>query len=332
MKTLIYALIMMIFVITGCTSKENAATGNSTEALAAETTAASDQPSFTQGLAKTINPGLLQCKGGRVSALGEIKSDDGKTWIVPSNVSTKLVDASDMSNGCNNVNSRSIADVNLDKVPLTVIDADGVEITAYIFADNYFELYVNGKAVAKDPVPFTPFNSSVVRFKAKYPITYAIKVVDWEENLGLGSEDNKGNKYHPGDAGIVISFSDGTVTDESWKAQNYYIAPLANKSDLVIAEIAGKVVRSTPTASNEPKCEAQCYAAHFAVPENWFAVQFDDSTWPAATTYEERTVGVDNKSEYTNFASEFRKGKFIWTNNLNLDNEILLRHTVEQAR
>ncbi|CAK4834060.1 unnamed protein product [Aphanomyces euteiches] len=299
----------------------------------ASTTAAavSDQPSFTQGLATTINPGLLQCKGGRVSALGEIKSDDGKTWIVPSDVNTKLADASDMSNGCNNVHAQSIADVNLDKVPLTVIDADGVEITAYIFADNYFELYVNGKAVAKDPVPFTPFNSSVVRFKAKYPITYAVKVVDWEENLGLGSEDNKGNKYHPGDAGIVISFSDGTVTDESWKAQNYYIAPLASKSDLVVEKKAGKMVRSTPNASNEPKCETKCYAAHFAIPMNWFAVSFDDSTWPAATTYEERTVGVDNKSEYTHFASEFRKGKFIWTNNLNLDNEILLRHTVEQA-
>jgi hypothetical protein len=76
-----------------------------------------------------------------------------------------------MSNGCNNVNSRSIADVDLATVPLTEIDPDGVIITVYIFADNYFELYVNGKAVAKDPVPFTPFNSSVVRFKAKYPMT-----------------------------------------------------------------------------------------------------------------------------------------------------------------
>jgi hypothetical protein len=52
--------------------------------------------------------------------------------------------ASDMSNGCNNVNSRSIADLDLAKVPLTEIDPDGVISTAYIFGDNYFELYVNG--------------------------------------------------------------------------------------------------------------------------------------------------------------------------------------------
>jgi hypothetical protein len=326
MKTLIYGLLMAILVITGCGNKEEAAASTATS----EQTSTSEQASFTQGIAKTTNSSLYECKGGRVTALGEIKSDDGKTWIVPSDVNTKLVNASDIANGCNHVNFKSISDVDLDKVPVIKIDPDGVVITGYIFADNYFELYVNGKAVAKDAVPFTPFNSHVVRFKAKYPMTYAIKAVDWEENLGLGSEDNKGNAYHPGDAGIVISFSDGTVTDESWKAQSFYIAPLAKKSDLVIEETAGKTVHSTVNASTEPSCEAQCYAAHFAVPQNWFDVKLDDSNWLAAATFAENVVGVDNKSEYTNFASEFRKGKFIWTSNLILDNEVILRHVVEK--
>jgi len=353
MKALIYGLLMAIFVITGCGNKEEASQSNtksetsqtSTTSEASQTTAAentsstasttatsSTLASFSQGLAKTTNPSLFECKGGRVTALGEIKSDDGKTWIVPSDVNTKLADATDIANGCNHVNLNSISDVDLDKVPVIEIDPDGVVITGYIFADNYFELYVNGKAVAKDAVPFTPFNSHVVRFKASYPMTYAIKVVDWEENLGLGTEENKGSSYHPGDAGIVMSFSDGTVTDESWKAQSFYIAPLAKKSDLVVEEVAGKTVHSTANASTEPSCDDQCYAAHFAVPQNWFDVKLDDSTWPAAATFAEKEVGVDNKSEYTNFASEFRKAKFVWTSNLILDNEVILRHVVEKAK
>ena len=42
------------------------------------------------------------------------------------------------------------------------VDADGEEVTGYIVADNYFELYVNGKLIALDPVPYTPMNSVIV--------------------------------------------------------------------------------------------------------------------------------------------------------------------------
>ncbi|MBF4391740.1 hypothetical protein EAY32_28175, partial [Vibrio anguillarum] len=78
---------------------------------------------------------------------------------------------------------------------------NGEEITGYIFADNYFELYINGQLVAVDTVPFTPFNSSIVKFKVNKPYTIAVKVIDWEENLGLGTEDNRGKAFHPGDGG-----------------------------------------------------------------------------------------------------------------------------------
>lgn len=61
----------------------------------------------------------------------------------------------------------------------------GEEFVAFLFADNYFELYVNGELLAIDPVPFTPFNSNVIRFTADRPATIAVMMVDWEENLGL---------------------------------------------------------------------------------------------------------------------------------------------------
>ncbi len=284
--------------------------------------------SFTQGSATVINPGILDCKGGRVSALGEIASDDGEKWIVPSNVNLSLSDASDLSNRCTGVEFASVADVDLDSIPIVEIDPDGVVITGYIYADNYFELYVNGKAVAKDPVPFTPFNASIVRFKAKYPMTYAVKAVDWEENLGLGTEDNRGNKYHYGDAGFVGVFSDGTVTDESWKAQTYYIAPLMSRDEVTIVNENGQETRTSPDYSEPPSCNSDCYAAHFGVPVDWYGVNFDDSAWPIARVYSASAAGVDNKREYTNYAEEFGKGELIWTSNLNLDNEVLLRRTV----
>jgi hypothetical protein len=63
--------------------------------------------------------------------------------------------------------------VNIDSVPIFEIDHDGEVILGFIFADNYFELCVNGQLVGVDSVPFTPFNSSVVRFRVKRPITYA---------------------------------------------------------------------------------------------------------------------------------------------------------------
>jgi len=55
--------------------------------------------------------------------------------------------------------------------------------------------------------------------KGEITYTIAVKVIDWEENLGLGSENNRGKKFHPGDGGFIASFSDGTVTNDKWKAQ-----------------------------------------------------------------------------------------------------------------
>ena len=87
-------------------------------------------------------------------------------------------------------------------MPIVEIDPDGEVITGYIVADNYFKLYVHGKLIGVDPIPFTP------RFKAKPPYTYALKAVDWEERLGLGMETNQGNHWHAGDGGLIARFSD----------------------------------------------------------------------------------------------------------------------------
>lgn len=300
------------------------------------TTAIAEQPSFSTGVAKQTNAGLKDCGGrSRTSAVGEIKSEDGKVWTVPAKTHFQTaVKATDLYNGCGGVKLDSIKDLELSKVP--VIDAGGdEEFTAYIFPDNYFELYINGILIAIDPVPFTPFNSNVVTFKADRPFTIAVKMVDWEETLGLGLESNRGTHFHAGDGGLVAHFQDASgktvaLTDNSWKAQSFYTAPIVNRKCLVVD---GPIRDSSACDKQSVVSFETTSAAHWAIPQNWMKADFDDSQWPAASTFTNETVGVDNKRSYTNFTNIFdtegADADFIWSSNLVLDNLVLLRKTVK---
>jgi len=303
------------------------------------TTVIANQPSFSKGMATQINPGLIDCgKRSRVSALGKITSEDGKSWTVPSETSfTTATKAIDLYNDCGGNKLNTLAELDLSKVP--VVDAGGDEVfTAYIFPDNYFELYINGVLIAVDSVPFTPFNSSVVRFKAGRSFTIAVKMVDWEETLGLGMESNRGTQFHAGDGGFVAHFQDAqgktvAITDSSWKAQTFYTAPIVDRACLVIKDEirdSSACMQQTVTSADNTS------AVHWAIPENWIKADFDDSAWPNATTFTNDTVGVDNKRSYTNFTDTFDSqnadAEFIWSSNLVLDNLVLLRKTVNGSK
>lgn len=283
----------------------------------------------TQGRASKLLDNLLPTtvKGSRVSAVGSIQSADGRAWTVPAaTLFQTAAKAADLYNEVTGVTPPNIGAVNLEAVPIVEVDPGGELVTGYLFADNYFELYVNGKLVAVDPVPYTPFNSAVVRFRARRPISYAVRLVDWEENLGLGMELNGGNAYHPGDGGFMASFSDGTVTDGRWQAQSFYIAPLDDPA-LVVERADGG--HDSSAASLSPTRREDAYALHYPLPEDWSDPAYDACPWPAASTYSEAAVGVDNKPAYTNFPAQFSRSgaQFIWSSNLVLDNEVIVRYT-----
>jgi len=292
--------------------------------------------SVTQGRAKTVIDNLFRCtvkvSNHRISAVGTITATDGKVWTVPAETAYQTgAKGADLFNECNKVIPKSTREVSDANVPIVEIDRDGEVVTGYIVADNYFELYVNGKLVAVDAVPFTPFNSSIVKFRVKKPYTYAFKVVDWEEDLGLGTElGTRDGPFYQGDAGLIARFSDGTVTDSSWKVQSFYIAPL--KSPDQVVEKAGIHMtvgtgRIHPGAP-KPGCTDRCYAVHYPLPKNWAAPRFDDSKWPRAFEYTDEDVGVTTLRAYTHFPELFKGARWIWSFNLVHDNVVVARKTV----
>jgi hypothetical protein len=57
------------------------------------------------------------------------------------------------------------------------------------------------------------------------------------------------------------------------------------------------------------------------VPANWFAADFDDSSWAQATEYAESRVGPDG---------DYNAANFIWSDDIDLDNPVIFRTTVQK--
>ncbi len=295
--------------------------------------------SVTQGRADKILTGLYNCAGGRPTNVGQITASDGSKWIVPASVNFRdsiFPFASDLYNSCTGAGYKSSATAlsKLTGIDVIDVDPDGELITGFIFTDNYFELYINGKPVGKDKVPFTPFNSSIVRFRVHQPFTVAMLLVDWEENPGLGSEVNGGSTYHPGDGGMVAVFKNTSgniigITDNTWKAQTFYTSPV---KDLSCPQETENERLSGSCNTSDSNNGAGYYGLHWQKPDLWFDKNFDDSGWPNAYEYINEVVGVNNKPSYTNFLDIFdnttQNARFIWSSNIILDNEVIVRKTI----
>lgn len=258
--------------------------------------------------------------------IGTITSDDGRQWTVPGPVNEEGRMAVDLFNNCTGTGDNPNYAAELETV---VIEADGVEITGFIFADNYFELWVNGQFVARDPIPMTPFNATVVRFRARYPMTYAIMGVDWDTHPGVGMEYAS---WNAGDGGFIAYFSDGNGTGGGWRAETFNVAPLDDPV-CVRTTAAGRDssfcsqgVRPT-CAQNAPET---CKALHFPIPGDWRTSGFDDTGWPAAILWPGNLVTANQA--YTNYTKFFGDAQFIWTRNLRLDNLVLARYTANGPR
>ena len=168
-------------------------------------------------------------------------------------------------------------------------------LRANVYADNWFTLYVNGKLVAVDSIEFIPHNVISVDILPSYPMTIAVMAKD-------NADARTGMEYANtsiGDGGFVLKFGDGTVTSNAWKAKCFSHGP-----------VGGDI--SNPRVANLP------------LPDDWFAVGFDDSGWPRAKEYTEQEI--DPKQPY--YDTDFIGAAFIWSDDLELDNTVIFRHTV----
>ena len=170
-------------------------------------------------------------------------------------------------------------------------------VKANIYADNWFILYINNKLTAIDSIDFIPRNVVSVDLLPEYPMTIAVMAKD-------NADPKTGLEYgdHIGDGGFILKFADGTVTNAKWKAKCFFHGP-----------IGGDV--------KDPKVR------HDPIPDNWWAVDFDDSKWEFATEYTEERVNP--KESF--YKADFKDAKFIWTSDLDLDNPVIFRYRVEKS-
>ncbi|MEP3276251.1 MAG: PEBP family protein [Stappiaceae bacterium] len=201
----------------------------------------------------------------------------------------------------------------------TNLDTKGSQtLVGEVWADNWFQLSVNGKKLITDSVPITTersFNAERFTFKADPPFTFAFEFRDFMENP-TGLEYIGSRRQQMGDGGAIAQFKDAqsgktiAVTDENWRCMVKQHAPV-NKSC---------ARERNPTAGS-----GACAEQKTAVSKSWTSPAFDDSSWPKATSHSAQAVRP--KDGYDAIQWD-RSAKIIWGPDLEQDNIVLCRITV----
>ena len=183
-----------------------------------------------------------------------------------------------------------------NRLPAHIVKPNAADLVKLnVYADNWFKLYINGKLVAVDSIEFMPHNIISVDVLPEYPMTIAVMARDNADAI-------TGKEYEHsqiGDGGFILKLGDDVVSNSSWKAKCFFFGPMEGEDPVV---------------------------KHVPIPENWFAIDFDDSGWEAATEYEEATVRPPQP--FREF--DFEGARFIWTGDLDLHNTVIFRATIEK--
>lgn len=184
-----------------------------------------------------------------------------------------------------------------------------------VWADNWMAVYIDGQLIGEDSVPITTersFNAESFTFSATPPFTVAIEAKDFKETdsgieyIGLPNQQI-------GDGGIIAQITDLTTgdviaaTDATWSTLVVHQAPL------------------NPDCERDPDPDATCGFLILETPADWTAPDFDDSDWTAATEW--TAADVDPKDGY-NDISWVPIARLIWGTDLEIDNTVLLRTTI----
>lgn len=197
--------------------------------------------------------------------------------------------------------------------------AEPLTLTADIWADNWFQMSVNGTAVIEDSVPITTersFNAETLTFSAELPLVVAFKAMDFKES-DTGLEYIGTSRQQMGDGGLIAQFRD-TVTGET----------VAVTSDAVRCLVVHTVPAdpSCETSSNPVAGEGACAFEAAEEPAGWTLPDFDASGWPAATIHTSQSVHPKGGYDAITWDSD---AAFVWGPDLERDNTVLCRMRIE---
>lgn len=190
--------------------------------------------------------------------------------------------------------------------------------SADVWADNWFEMRIDGTQVAEDSVPITTersFNSESFEFEAKRPFVIGLVAKDFKEN-DTGLEYIGTRRQQMGDGGVIVQIKSAagdtiSVSNADWQCLPIHTAPLDKSCEGEANPVAGK---------------GACTFEAMEEPGGWDLADFDASHWPQASEYSESEVSPKQGYDRINWVNT---AKLIWGPDLEQSNTVLCRVTVE---
>ena len=187
------------------------------------------------------------------------------------------------------------------------------------WADNWFAAYLGEELIVEDSVSITTersFNAETATFEASYPLNLNFILKDFKEN-DTGLEYIGTSRQQMGDGGFIMQLTDLStgdvvaVSNETWACTVIHEAPLDKSCENEANPVAGV---------------APCDFTDLAEPAGWQAAAFDDSSWTDTTVHS--ASAVSPKDGYNEISWD-AGAEFIWGPDLETDNTILCRVTVD---
>lgn len=187
-----------------------------------------------------------------------------------------------------------------------------------VWADNWFEMRVDGKQVAEDSVPITTersFNAESFSFEAERPFVIGLIAKDFKEN-DTGLEYIGTRRQQMGDGGVILHIRNAlgetvVVSNEHWQCQVIHTAPLD---------------KSCESESNPVAGEGPCKFEASDQPTGCYMPGFYSSDWAQASVY--TATQVDPKLGYDEITWD-GDAQLIWGPDLEQSNTVLCRLKVE---
>lgn len=199
-----------------------------------------------------------------------------------------------------------------------ISSASAETLKADVWVDNWFAFYLNEAKVMEDTVSITTersFNKESFTFEATRPFALNFVVKDFKEN-DTGLEYIGSGRQQMGDGGFIAQVKDGAgdlvaVTNSDWRCLVIHDAP-SNKS--------------CAQQANPIPGEGACGFTENPEPDGWKAPSFDDSLWPLAMEYSERSVRPKGGYDQVRWDGS---AKFIWGPDLETNNTLLCRLVID---